>query len=60
MSMCVWRFDALSSLNNLSMHKEPMPMPQRGEVLVKVHAVSLNYRDIAPVLGRYVWPYSLQ
>ena len=32
-----------------------MPQPQRGEVLVKVHAVSLNYRDVAPVLGRYIW-----
>lgn len=56
MSMRAWRFDALSSLSDLSVHSEPMPAPQRGEVLVKVRAVSLNYRDIAPTLGRYVWP----
>jgi hypothetical protein len=29
--------------------------PQRGEVLVKVRAVSLNHRDIAIPLGRDVW-----
>ena len=32
-----------------------MPAPQRGEVLVRVHAVALNYRDLSVVLGNYVW-----
>jgi NADPH:quinone reductase-like Zn-dependent oxidoreductase len=31
----------------------PDPQPQRGEVLVKVHGVSLNYRDLMVVLGKY-------
>jgi len=55
LSMRVFRFDTLQSLDDLKQHDEPIPAPQRGEVLVKIHAVSLNYRDIAPVLGRYVW-----
>jgi hypothetical protein len=29
------------------------PKPQRGELLVRVHAISLNYCDIAIPLGRY-------
>ncbi|WP_231996949.1 zinc-dependent alcohol dehydrogenase family protein [Mycobacterium scrofulaceum] len=36
------------------MSDEPMPAPQRGELLLKIRAVSLNYRDIAIPLGRYV------
>ncbi len=53
--MRAYRFDDLKSLNDLTIHDEPMPEPQRGEVLVKVHAVSLNYRDLSVVLGNYVW-----
>jgi NADPH:quinone reductase-like Zn-dependent oxidoreductase len=29
------------------------PVPQYGQVLVRVHAVSLNYRDLMVVQGRY-------
>ena len=54
--MRAYRFDALNSLDDLVRHDEPMPQPQRGEVLVKVDAVSLNYRDLAVVLGKYVGP----
>lgn len=52
--MRVYRFDALNGIDDLSIHEEAVPQPQRGELLLRVHAVSLNYRDIAPVLGRYV------
>jgi NADPH:quinone reductase-like Zn-dependent oxidoreductase len=31
----------------------PKPRPGRGQVLVKVHAVSLNYRDLLIVRGQY-------
>jgi alcohol dehydrogenase len=55
MTMRVYRFDALTSIDDLTPHDEQIPEPQRGEVVVRVHAVSLNYRDIAPALGRYVW-----
>ena len=56
--MRAYRFDALTSLDNLSRHEEPMPQPQRGEILLRVHAVSLNYRDIAMPLGKYPQPAS--
>lgn len=32
-------------LDNLTMGTAPMPSPGKGEVLVKVKAVALNYRD---------------
>jgi alcohol dehydrogenase len=43
-----------SGLSGLVMRDEPMPAPQRGEVLVKIHAVSLNYRDVSMVQGDFV------
>jgi NADPH:quinone reductase-like Zn-dependent oxidoreductase len=54
--MRAYRFDDLTSLDDLKPHDEAQPAPQRGEVLVKVHAVSLNFRDLSLVLGRYVGP----
>ncbi|MEQ1865881.1 MAG: NAD(P)-dependent alcohol dehydrogenase [Micropepsaceae bacterium] len=51
--MKAYRLDDFQSLADLRLHDEAEPRPQRGEVLVRVHAVSLNYRDIAMVKGRY-------
>ncbi|WP_337186894.1 NAD(P)-dependent alcohol dehydrogenase [Phenylobacterium sp.] len=53
--MRAYRFDQPDSLDSLRAREEPVGEPQRGEVLVRVRAVSLNYRDIAVILGRYVW-----
>lgn len=53
--MRAYRFDEGFSLETLRARDEPIPQPQRGEVLVRVRAVSLNYRDVSLVLGRYVW-----
>lgn len=50
-----YRFDTLDGIDALTLHEEPVPTPQRGEVLVRVHAVALNYRDLSVVLGNYVW-----
>lgn len=36
---------AQDGLENLRMEEGPMPSPGDGEVLVEIHAVSLNYRD---------------
>ena len=47
------RFDSFDSLDALRLHEDIDPRPQRGEVLVRVHAVSLNYRDLAMLRGRY-------
>ena len=52
--MKTYRFDRLTSLDDLAQHDEPVPTPQRGEVLIRVHSVSLNYRDLSVVLGNYV------
>ncbi len=51
--MKAYRFDDFHSLDDLRLHDEAEPRPQRGELLIRVHAVSLNYRDIAMVKGRY-------
>lgn len=40
-------------LNNLHLEDVPTPIPQPGELLVKVKAVSLNFRDKAIVDGIY-------
>lgn len=36
----------LEGLNSLRQMEAPMPAPGPHEVLVEVHAVSLNYRDV--------------
>jgi NADPH:quinone reductase-like Zn-dependent oxidoreductase len=52
--MRVYRFDNSRGLDGLHLYDEPVLSPQRGELLLKIRAVSLNYRDIAIPLGRYV------
>lgn len=54
--MRAYRFDTLNGLADLRLREEADPAPQRGEVLVRVHAVSLNFRDLAMVRGRYPRP----
>ena len=51
--MRAYRFDSFESLDQLRVRDETDPSPQRGEVLVRVHAVSLNFRDLAMLRGRY-------
>ncbi|MBX9345986.1 NAD(P)-dependent alcohol dehydrogenase [Chromobacterium vaccinii] len=48
-----YRFSRFGSLDHLVRHDEPMPTPERGEVLVRVRASSLNYRDLALLSGQY-------
>ncbi|KAI0337720.1 NAD-P-binding protein [Trametopsis cervina] len=47
------KFDGI---NNLTVRQAPVPKPGKGEVLVKVHAVSLNYRDLMIASGKYGLP----
>jgi len=51
--MKAYRFNSFDSLDELRVREEADPRPQRGEVLVRVRAVSLNFRDIAMLRGRY-------
>jgi alcohol dehydrogenase len=51
--MKAYRVDDFASLDDLRLYDEPDGKPQRGELLLRVHAVSLNYRDIAMLTGRY-------
>ena len=45
-----------TSVRNLKAFNEPIPKPAKHEVLVKVHAVSLNFRDIAIATSQYPFP----
>ncbi|KAH7107343.1 NAD(P)-binding protein [Auriculariales sp. MPI-PUGE-AT-0066] len=37
---------AATGIDGLQLMEEPLPLPGEGEVLVQIHAVSLNYREI--------------
>jgi len=51
--MRAWQIDRFG-LDNLSMVDRPVPSPGPGEVLVRIHAVSLNYRDRLVVEGKAI------
>ena len=50
--MKAWRIKSFG-INQLAIEELPQPQPGRGEVLLQVHAVSLNYRDLLMVRGHY-------
>ena len=50
--MKVWRIPAFG-IDNLEQFEVPEPQPGPGKVLIKVRAVSLNYRDLLVTLGHY-------
>ena len=52
--MKAWELVKFGPEKNLRMVERPMPAPGPGEVLVRVHAVSLNYRDKILVEGTYM------
>lgn len=49
-----FRFEKSKGLEKLKMVTEDIPLVQRGEVLVRVKATSLNYRDLAMLKGDYI------
>ena len=51
--MRLYRLPKAESLDNLTMHEAATPEPQRGQVLVRMHAWSLNYRDLMVATGHY-------
>ena len=50
--MKLWKIPAFG-IDKLTLADEPVPEPAAHEVLVRVHAVSLNYRDLKTVNGSY-------
>ena len=45
--------DVGAPFDNLKLVNRPMPEPGRGEVVVKLRAASINYRDLEMVSGTY-------
>lgn len=42
------------SIDALKIVERPVPQPRRGEIVVRVRAASLNYRDLAVLVQRYL------
>src|SRR5215469_14708316 len=45
--------ETVGSLNNIKLVDRPEPRPGPGEVLVRLRAAALNYRDLVVVEGGY-------
>jgi NADPH:quinone reductase-like Zn-dependent oxidoreductase len=54
--MRTYRMDKLGSLDGLVAHEEPTPTPGLGEVLVRVKATAVNFRDIFTLKGQSPFP----
>ena len=50
--MRVWQISSFG-IDSLELVERPTPQPGAGEVLMKIHAVSLNFRDLMMVKGLY-------
>lgn len=42
--------------NQLQLFEEPIPKVEPSDVLIRVHAVSLNWKDGAMLKGIFPWP----
>ncbi len=51
--MRAWEIQNGFGLDNLRLAERPDPRPGPGHVLIRVRAVSLNYRDLLTVEGKY-------
>jgi NADPH:quinone reductase-like Zn-dependent oxidoreductase len=51
--MKVWEVRDRFGLEALTLTERPQPVPGPGELLLRVRAVSLNYRDLMVVKGQY-------
>lgn len=50
--MRVYRFPQAAGIDTLDLREEPVPRPGRGQILVRMRAASLNYRDLNVAKGR--------
>jgi NADPH:quinone reductase-like Zn-dependent oxidoreductase len=51
--MKVWEIQHKAGLDALTLTERPEPQLLPGRVLIKMHAASLNYRDLLTVKGAY-------
>ncbi len=51
--MRVYQIPKPGDIDGLTLCEAPTPKPGRGQVLVRMRAASLNYRDLMVVTGRY-------
>ena len=51
--MKLYRIPEPGAIDNLTLVEEPDPAPGDHEVLIRVRAVSLNYRDLMVIRGTY-------
>ena len=50
--MRIYRFPQANGIDTLELREEPVPQPGPGQVLVRMRAASLNYRDLGVAAGR--------
>ncbi|WP_017316725.1 zinc-dependent alcohol dehydrogenase family protein [Mastigocladopsis repens] len=51
--MKVWEVQSKEGLDALTLVERPEPQPKAGQVLLKMRAASLNYRDLLTIKGAY-------
>jgi NADPH:quinone reductase-like Zn-dependent oxidoreductase len=51
--MRLYRLPKAEGIDDLTPAEAPEPVPQRGQVKLRMHAWSLNYRDLMVATGRY-------
>ncbi len=54
--MHIYRLETIGDLDGLVAREEAAPVPSTGEVLVRVKASALNYRDLAILSGKSPFP----
>ncbi|WP_421566501.1 zinc-dependent alcohol dehydrogenase family protein [Ochrobactrum sp. EDr1-4] len=54
--MKIYRLQKIGSVDGLELREEPTPRPGPGEILVKIKATSLNFRDLSIVNGWSPFP----
>jgi NADPH:quinone reductase-like Zn-dependent oxidoreductase len=50
--MKIWRFPTTDAIDRLTLGEVEVPRPGRGQVLVRMRAASLNFRDLMIATGR--------